>query len=83
MVKVKIIKARWPEEKLYIGGIYEAFKLTYIDQPTEYAVQVSSSLILLLQADCCEEIKKNDVIINQLIGEKIWMQKHQKNSNEM
>ena len=69
MVKVKFKKARWSEERPYLYGIYEAFKLEYTDYPTEYAVHVNKDRIIIAKQDQCEEVVDvSEVIVNQITG---------------
>lgn len=69
MVKIKIIRAGWPEERPYLHGVYEAFKLEYPDYPTEYAAQVSKDKIIIVkQENCIEVTDVAEVIVKQVIG---------------
>lgn len=66
MVKIKLTKARWPEEEQYVGKIFDAFKLEYPDYPTEYAIQLRKDVIAIIKTGYCEEIELKDNITNSI-----------------
>ena len=58
MVKVKIIKAHYPEEEKYVGGIYESLCVDY-DTHKEYLVQIASNHLRTYMDTDVEELFDN------------------------
>ena len=57
MVKIKITEAEYPNEEEYVGGIYEAFKISCGDGLVHYAAYVSDEMILWVLEKNCEVIE--------------------------
>ena len=55
MVKIKLLKAAWPEEEQYVGGVYDAFKMNY-DGKIDYATKVSENMLIPVRPENCEVI---------------------------
>lgn len=77
MVKVKINGTRWPDEEKYIGGTYDAFKLTHDDGGVDYAVQVNEDVLIFVPSDKCEIIEENVSTIKVKINKVEWPEEEQ------
>ena len=57
MVKIKITKTDYEYEKVYVGNVYEAFKMTHPDGSYDYAAHVDKDFIIQVLPENCEVVE--------------------------
>ena len=58
MIKVKLLTATSECEEEFVGGVYEAFIMTYDNGETNYYTQVKRDMIYIFAPEQCEVIEE-------------------------